>query len=920
MAAIYIDDKPYEVRDGQNLLHACLSLGFDVPHFCWHPALHSVGACRQCAIKIFRDEKDRRGRIVMSCMTPAADGTRLSIDDPEAREFRASNIEWLMTNHPHDCPVCDEGGECHLQDMTVMTGHVYRRFRFRKRTYMNQDLGPFVNHEMNRCIQCYRCVRFYRDYAGGRDFNVFASHNSVYFGRHQDGTLESEFSGNLVEVCPTGVLTDKTLKKHYTRKWDMQTSPSVCVHCGVGCNTIAGERYGTLRRIWNRYNGEVNGYFLCDRGRYGYEFVNGNNRISQALRRQKVSSTETMVEQLNGGKILQVISSFIHTGGSNVVGIGSPRASLETNFALRKFVGPENFCSGLGQADHHLISVVLQILSQGPSRPPSIKDVEECDAVFILGEDVSNTAPRLALALTRSVRQKSMAIARNLHIPYWDDAAVREAIQDEKGPLFVATPAETRLDVLAMNTFRAAPDELACLGFAVADTVHGQTPAATGLTEDMRARAESIAQTLRDAVHPLIISGTGLRSEAVIQAAANVAWALCASGKRASLYYVVPECNSMGLGLFGGQPLEEAVKILESKSADTLVIVENDLYRRAVPELINRILKAAQHVIAIDHLENATTARADVVLPAATFAEGSGTYVSGEGRAQRYYRVFVPDGEIRESWRWLQDVMKATVNVRAPSWQNLDDVTAAMGEDIPALKILRDGFPGADFRVAGQKIPRQPHRASGRTAVTANVTVHEPKPSDDPDSALAFSMEGFAGEPPSALIQRYWAPGWNSVQSVNKFQGEVAGSLKGGDPGIRLLNAEDVIKPSYFPGIPPLRRMPDHGQILAVPVYYVFGSEELSVLSPGIAGLCPAPYIALNTLDAQIYRFKEGQIVGISLSGFDLRLPVRIDNSLAPGVAGIPVGIPGLAGIILPVWGELTDDIETPPAPTSGGQ
>ena len=225
MATIYIDNKPYEVGDGQNLLQACLSLGFDIPYFCWHPAMHSVGACRQCAVKVFRDETDRHGRVVMSCMTPAAQGTRLSIDDPEAREFRASNIEWLMTNHPHDCPVCDEGGECHLQDMTVMTGHVYRRFRFRKRTHMNQDLGPFVNHEMNRCIQCYRCVRFYRDYAGGRDFNVFASHNSVYFGRHEDGVLQSEFSGNLVEVCPTGVFTDKTLKKHYTRKWDHADGP-----------------------------------------------------------------------------------------------------------------------------------------------------------------------------------------------------------------------------------------------------------------------------------------------------------------------------------------------------------------------------------------------------------------------------------------------------------------------------------------------------------------------------------------------------------------------------------------------------------------------------------------------------------------------------------------------------------------------
>ena len=159
------------------------------------------------------------------------------------RAFRASVIEWLMTNHPHDCPVCEEGGECHLQDMTLMTGHIYRRYRFKKRTFRNQYLGPFLTHEMNRCIACYRCVRFYRDYAGGRDFDVFAVHHDVYFGRHEDGVLENEFSGNLAEVCPTGVFDDKPFAEFYNRKWDLRAAPSVCVHCGLGCNTTPNERY-----------------------------------------------------------------------------------------------------------------------------------------------------------------------------------------------------------------------------------------------------------------------------------------------------------------------------------------------------------------------------------------------------------------------------------------------------------------------------------------------------------------------------------------------------------------------------------------------------------------------------------------------------------------------------------------------------
>ncbi|MCC6346246.1 MAG: NADH-quinone oxidoreductase subunit NuoG, partial [Nitrospirales bacterium] len=469
MPTIYIENIPYEVKEGVNLLHACLSLGFNVPYFCWHPAMKSVGACRQCAVKQFRDEKDTKGKIVMSCMTPAADGTRISLDDPEVRAFRKSVIEWLMTNHPHDCPICDEGGECHLQDMTLMTGHTYRRFRFRKRTHRDQYLGPLINHEMNRCIQCYRCVRFYQDYAGGRDLVVLASHNHVYFGRHEEGVLESPFSGNLVEVCPTGVFTDKTLKRHYTRKWDLQTAPSVCVQCGLGCNTIPGERYGMLRRIRNRYNGEVNRYFLCDRGRYGYEFVNSDRRIRHPLLRDPAERVVSSREALDR------LASLLYFG-ARVIGIGSPRASLEANFALRSLVGPERFYSGMGTGEHRLVSRAADFLKEGPARSPSLHDIELSDAMLVLGEDVQNTAPIMALALRQSVRQKPMESMHRLRIPEWDDNAVREAMQQERGPLYLAVPCSTALDPLAAQVYHAAPADIARFGFAVAHALGDTTP------------------------------------------------------------------------------------------------------------------------------------------------------------------------------------------------------------------------------------------------------------------------------------------------------------------------------------------------------------------------------------------------------------------------------------------------------------
>ncbi len=379
MATIYVDGKEYEVDGGDNLLHACLSLGLDIPYFCWHPALGSVGACRQCAVKQYRDANDKQGRLVMSCMTHSADGTYISISDPEAKAFREAVIEWLMTNHPHDCPVCEEGGHCHLQDMTVMTGHSTRRYRFTKRTHRNQELGTFIGHEMNRCIACYRCVRYYKDYAGGTDLGVFGTAANVYFGRETDGVLESEFAGNLVEVCPTGVFTDKTHSDRYSRKWDMQFAPSVCQHCALGCNTSPGERYGELRRIENRYNGSVNHYFLCDRGRFGYGFVNRKDRPRRPLARR-----DGALVVAEPGQALAHAANLIKAA-KGTVGIGSPRASLEANFALRALVGAQNFHDGHGAYEARLVRKAAQILRNGHVRIPSLRVMEGADAVLVLG-------------------------------------------------------------------------------------------------------------------------------------------------------------------------------------------------------------------------------------------------------------------------------------------------------------------------------------------------------------------------------------------------------------------------------------------------------------------------------------------------------------------------------------------------------
>ena len=899
MGTIYIDNQPYEIaQEGQNLLAVCLSLGFDIPYFCWHPALHSVGACRQCAVKLFQDENDTKGRIVMSCMTAARDGMRISINDPEAAEFRTRVIEWLMVNHPHDCPVCDEGGECHLQDMTVMVGHAVRRYRFNKRTYRDQYLGPFLNHEMNRCIHCYRCVRFYRDYAGGRDFDVLGWRDHVYFGRHTDGVLASEFSGNLVEVCPTGVFTDKTLHRHYTRKWDLQTAPSICVHCGLGCNTIPGERYGMLRRIYARFHYGVNGYFLCDRGRFGYEFVNSPCRIRQPLLRGADGVAEPVTHQ----KALEFAGKLLRN--TRVIALGSPRASLETNYALRKLVGAENFYFGMPDKELLLVQYLLEILQDGSAPSASLHDASVSDAVLVLGEDVTHVAPMLALALRQTVLKKSLAQVLARQIPPWEDAALREAIQQQKGPFFVATPEATKLDDIATVTYRAAPSNLARLGFAVAHEIDPQAPPVPNLSTHIESLARQIAQALMQSEQPLIVSVTHCGERSVIESAANVAWALRRVGKPAKLCFAIPECNSVGAALLGGHVVSAAMENIRTGQADTVLIVENDLYRSLGAEAAEEFLNKAKHVVVLDHLSNATTEKAELALPAATFAEADGTLVNNEGRAQRFFRVFMPKGSIQASWRWLDQIGQAGGRFASPHWSHMDDIHADLAREAPALAEVSEIAPSASFRRTDQKIPRQSHRYSGRTAETSHRDVHEPKPPQDIDSPLAFSMEGSPLPPPPVVLGRYWAPGWNSVQAINKFQIEVGGPLHGGDPGQRLINPAPHQKHPYFSPTGEAF-IPRLNEWLILPAYHIFGSEELSVLSPGIAELSPGAYVGLGPQDVQRLNFSDGTRICVQVGGRSLTLPLRIQSELPPGLALLPVGQKEILGLNLPAWGTL---------------
>jgi NADH-quinone oxidoreductase subunit G len=914
MPTITIDGLAYQANEGDNILQACLSLGLDLPYFCWHPAMGSIGACRQCAVVQFQNEDDTRGRIVMGCMTPVTDGARFSLGGDKASTFRRHIVESLMLNHPHDCPVCAEGGECHLQDMTVMVGHRDRHYRGRKNTHRNQYLGPLIHHEMNRCITCYRCTRYYRDYAGGDDLAAMAAHDHVYFGRHREGILENEFAGNLVEVCPTGVFTDKALVHGYTRKWDLQSAPSICVGCAVGCNTMPGERYGNLKRIHNRFNVEVNGYFLCDRGRFGAGFVNSAQRLDYAGARNADGSYDA----IQARDALQQTGDCLQ-GSHKLAAIGSPRASLEANFLLQQLVGVSRCSPGFSDTDHRLIPFALQILRTSQARIASLQEIESADAVLVLGEDVTQTAPRIALALRQSVRNKAYALAAELKLAPWQDAAVRNLAQDQRSPLDSFISGDSKLDDIARHCSHCSPEDIAGHADAIAAAIRAGTSSQTAvgtsshtadgtLPKDAGGNSSKdadgtssrntggavskhiiaeIAQSLVNARRPLIVSGTGAQSHGVLEAAAALTEALLAVNPATMLSLSVPECNSLGAAMLATDESPSIDSLAERAAAgdiDTLVILENDLSRRCSSQTQGLLFDNIPNIIALDALDNATVSRAAWVLPCATFADGQGSFVSSEGRAQRHFPVFAPTLDRQPSWAWLLQLGSSAQIEAFSSLRHFDDVSAACTAAYSHLAKLGAAAPPHDFVNKGLKIPRQAHRYSGRTAIGSNVSVHEPQQAADAESPLAYTMEGLNRDQGGSLLPFVWSPGWNSNQSVHKFQSEVAGPLRGGTAGVRLL---DDAAADRQPGSKSQPEPEPSGPWLLIPRYRIFGSDELSAQTDSIAELAGNAYLELNPNDAQTLGLSAGD--GLCL-GSNPAIEVHLNSSLPDGCIGYTAG------------------------------
>ena len=905
--SLTIDNQIYHVDKGQNLLQACLSLGLNLPYFCWHPSMGSVGSCRQCAVMQYQNSEDIRGRLVMSCMTPVSEGMIVSLQDDKSQQFRETNIAAIMTNHPHDCPVCEEGGNCHLQDMTLMSKHISRRYPGKKRTHLNQFLGPLLNHEMNRCIGCYRCVRFYRDYCGGSDLNVFGSKSHLYFGRAESGVLESPFSGNLAEVCPTGVFTDKPFSHHYSRKWDLQTAPVVCPHCSLGCNLTLGERSGSIRRVTNRQHNDINGHFLCNTGLFGYEHVNHSERLEWPLKRNNERKTTDI---LTPEQAQALLSEYCNKPKGNCIAVGSVRTHIENNGALLKLVGEAQFYLGINDSHAQLLNLLCKTYNDTSLSPMSLTEIETCDATLIINEDITHTAPRLALSLRQMSRNAGLKHAAKLGVQHWQDGAVRNIAQTTLSPLHIVESQASELTSIATQSMVLHPTEQIVLLEEIASLLDEkllgthQSP-----DESVSNEAKSIVDDLLSAQRPLVLTGVQSRDIHLVSLSIQIANTLKQLNPNTGFYAATQAANDLHLGLLLNdesnkgpndgasdgsrvQGLDSLLERLNTESVETLIILETDLYRYLDNTQLDNALNKVKQIIVIDQLLTKTASMADLILPATSFSESYGCSLSSEGRLQFSFATMSPIKDRLAPWRWLSTLIALPSYGELVRWISAKLSPLKKMESFAELTRFNELSP---FRIARQTV-----RDSSRTAIHAVDDVKESQPIIDLMAPINNSMEGVAGfrqtlvQPISVLPANRWSPKWNSDQGESRGQishDQATDSLWSiWNKGIKIFPTSSSMKitaPCY-PSAQSLASEHDNDKIRLGATANLYADFELAQYSTALASLAPEKRASIHPETAKKWQLAEGDTISLYTANTQVGLTCILNSSQSKELILIP--------------------------------
>ena len=664
MINLEIDGKAVQVENGATVMEAANKVGTFIPHFCYHKKLSIAANCRMCLVQVEKAPKP-----LPACATPATEGMKVQTNSQYAKTAQQGVMEFLLINHPLDCPICDQGGECQLQDLAVGYGAPASRYKEEKRVVVNKNLGPLISTDMTRCIHCTRCVRFGQEVAGIMELGQAGrgEHSEIlaFVGK----TVDSEISGNVIDLCPVGALTSKPFR-YTARSWELSRRKSISPHDGLGSNLVVQVKQDRVMRVLPLENEAINECWLSDKDRFSYEGLNSDDRLTKPM--MKVGDTWAEVDWPIA---LQAVADGLELarekhGGESIGALASPHQTLEELFLLNKVVrglGSHNIDTRLRQVDTRADGKI----AGAPWLGLKIADLGELQSVLVVGSTIRKEHPLIANRL-RQAAKKGLQV-NIVHVAN-DDLLMKVA-----------------------NKALVRPSEMVALLGGIArqllEIKKGSLPgdvanAVAGL--EVTADAKAIAQSLAEKEKTAVLLGNFAQHHPDYSLL-HVLGQEIARLSGGTFGLLSEAANSVGAAVLAAEPGKDGLcaqgMVHQPRKAYVLLGVEpeHDCYD---PVGTMAALRAADFVVSLAMFKTEAAGFADVVLPIAPFTETAGTFVNAEGTVQSFNGVVKPLGEARPAWKVLR-VLGNLLGLKGFEQENINSIRSEIAADLQAFVSAR---------------------------------------------------------------------------------------------------------------------------------------------------------------------------------------------------------------------------------------
>ena len=644
MIEIQLDGQKVDVLEGSTIMHAAEKAGTYIPHFCYHKKLSIAANCRMCLVDVEKAPKP-----MPACATPVTQGMIVHTKNDKAIKAQKSVMEFLLINHPLDCPICDQGGECQLQDLAVGYGGSGSRYEEEKRVVNYKDVGPLVSmQEMSRCIHCTRCVRFGQEVAGVMELGMSHRGEHAEIETFVGMSVDSELSGNMIDICPVGALTSKPFR-YSARTWELSRRKSISPHDSTGANLIVQVKANKVMRVVPLENEDVNECWIADRDRFSYEALNSDERLTSPMIKQggvwKAVDWQTALEYVANG-LKQIKADH---GASSIGALVSPHSTIEELYlagAVMRGLGSDNIDYRLRHAEFESVKGVRWLGT-------SIASLSTLQRVLIVGSNLRKDHPLFAQRIRQAARKGCSVSAINSVVELAAADAWAMPIANS-----VTADAGTWAQLLA---------DVAC---AIAAEKGVTSPAQGEATDTAKGIAKSLLGGERKAI---LLGNASAHHTNASSLLALASWIGAQAG--ASVGYLTEAANTVGAQLVGATPQGKGLnagQMLAGPLKAVVLLNTEPEFDSAVGSKAAAAINSAQMVVTLSPFK-ANMSFSDVLLPIAPFTETPGTFVNAEGRAQSFHAVVKPLGDTRPAWKVLR-VLANLLNLTGFVYESSQDV------------------------------------------------------------------------------------------------------------------------------------------------------------------------------------------------------------------------------------------------------